>query len=328
MSDTAVRDADVETPKQPGRLRRSWSKHWYAWAFVTPVVITMLVIVAYPLIRGIQLAFTDATEKNMPKKIGDITIEGTYEYVGFDNFVTVLTDPEFWVIFFRTIVWTAVNVSFHYALGLILAIVLNRRLRGRAAYRALLIIPWAIPAFVATYMWKLLMQEPGGLLNEILGIVGLGPVPWLTSTSSGLGGWLFVSCIIVNVWAGVPFMMVAILGGLQSIPAETYEAAEVDGATPWQRFRHVTMPGLQSVSFTVILLGCIWTFNMFPIIYLMAGTGQREDVSILAVEAYRLAFEGARQYAIASTYGVIILSILLVFAMIYRRALRAQGEVW
>lgn len=327
MTDTLLEER-VEPAKPPGRFRRSWDRHWYAWAFVTPVVITMIAIVAYPLLRGIQLAFTNATERNMPKKIGDNTIPATYEFVGLQNFKDVLTDPEFWVIFLRTVVWTAVNVSFHYVLGLILAIVLNRALRGRAAYRAMLIIPWAIPAFVATYMWRLLMQEPGGLLNEILGLVGIGPIPWLTSTSTGLGGWLFVSCIIVNVWAGVPFMMVALLGGLQSIPGDLYEAAEVDGATPWQRFRYVTIPGLRSVSSTVILLGCIWTFNMFPIIYLMAGTGQREDISILAVEAYRLAFEGLRQYAVASTYGVIILSILAVFAVIYRRMLRAQGDVW
>lgn len=308
--------------KPPGRLRHSWNKYWYAWAFVTPVVVVMVLIILWPLIQGILLSFTDATEKNVAKTIGGRTIPATYDFVGLRNYVDVLGSSDFWTIFARTVVWTVINVFFHFTLGLIMALTLNRTLKGRALYRALLIVPWAVPAMVATYMWRLLLTGDG-LVNEMFSWVGIPAVPWLTETT-----WLFISCIIVNIWVGVPFMMVALLGGLQSIPAELYEAAEVDGATPWQRFRNVTMPGLASVASTVVLLGAIWTFNMFAIIYLMAPQGQRGDIATLPVEAYDLAFTGIRQYAVSSTYGALILSILLVFAMFYRKALANQGETW
>ena len=314
--------AQVPETKKPGMLKRSWDKYWYAWAFIAPVVIVMVVIILWPLIQGIFLSFTDASEKNVAQVIGGREIPATYDIVGLKNYVDVLTSSTFWIIFARTVVWTVVNVFFHFTLGMILAIVLNRALRGRALYRALLIVPWAVPAFVSTYMWRLMLTDTG-LVNSIFTAIGLPSVPWLSDTN-----WLFISCILVNIWLGVPFMMVALLGGLQSIPNELYEAAEVDGATPWQRFKYVTVPGLRTVAATVILLGSIWTFNMFAIIYLMASQGQRNDIATLPVYAYDKAFTGIRQYAISSTYGVLILSILLVFAIFYKRALAKQGEVW
>ncbi len=314
--------AQVPEAKKPGRLKRSWDKYWYAWAFIAPVVIVMVVIILWPLIQGIWLSFTDASEKNVAKVIGGRGIAATYDIVGLKNYVDVLTSSTFWIIFARTVVWTVVNVFFHFTLGMILAIVLNRALTGRALYRALLIVPWAVPAFVSTYMWRLMLTDTG-LVNSVFTGIGLPSVPWLSDTN-----WLFISCILVNIWLGVPFMMVALLGGLQSIPNELYEAAEVDGATPWQRFKYVTVPGLRTVAATVILLGSIWTFNMFAIIYLMASQGQRNDIATLPVYAYDKAFTGIRQYAISSTYGVLILSILLVFALFYKRALAKQGEVW
>jgi len=123
-------------------------------------------------------------------------------------------------------------------------------------------------------------------------------------------------------------MMVALLGGLQSVPGELYEAAEMDGATPWQRFLNVTLPSLRPVSASVILLGTIWTFNMFPIIYLMSRGGPGGTTDILVTGAYKAAFEGIRDYSLAATYGVLILSILIVYSMGYRFFLRKQGEVW
>jgi len=137
-----------------------------------------------------------------------------------------------------------------------------------------------------------------------------------------------VAVIVVNVWLGVPFMMVAVLGGLQSIPAELYEASAMDGANPWQQFVNVTLPGLRPVSATVILLGTIWTFNMFPIIFLVSQGGPAGGTEILVTGAFKAAFEGIRNYSLAATYGVMILSILVVYSVGYRFFLRKQGEVW
>lgn len=303
------------------RIRRSLETHWYAWAMVLPVVLVLAVLVGYPLGRGIYLSFTDANEANVARTIGVNHIPATYRFVGLDNYWKVLSGQEghFYSRLTWTVVWTASCVLLHYALGLGLALLLNRKVRFRALYRVLLILPWAVPAFVATFSWRLVFNEKYGVLNAALGRLGLGTVDWLGDTTLQK-----VSAVAVNVWLGVPFMMVAILGGLQAIPGELHEAAEMDGASPWQRFRHVTLPGLRPVSGTVILLGTIWTFNMFQVIYLLIGQGASSDSEILVTYSYRLAFQGVRDYAGSATYGILILSLLLVFAVFYRRMLARQ----
>ncbi|WP_229890724.1 carbohydrate ABC transporter permease [Streptomyces mashuensis] len=288
---------------------------------VLPVVVVLAVLVGYPLGRGIYLSFTDANEANVARTIGVNHIDATYRFVGLDNYWKVLSGQEghFWDRLGWTVVWTASCVFLHYTLGLGLALLLNRKVRFRGLYRVLLILPWAVPAFVATFSWRLMFNEKYGVLNAFLSGLGLDPVDWLGDSTLQK-----VSAVAVNTWLGVPFMMVAILGGLQAIPAELHEAAEMDGASPWQRFRHVTLPGLRSVSGTVILLGTIWTFNMFQVIYLLVGQGASSDSEILVTYSYRLAFQGVRDYAGSATYGILILSLLLVFAVFYRRMLDRQ----
>jgi arabinogalactan oligomer/maltooligosaccharide transport system permease protein len=323
MAATATTDAArAETPP-PGRprsrLRRSWDKYWYAYAMVAPVVVVLGGLIIYPLIRGVILSLTNATTRNIGNpRFGR---PGTYHGVGLDNYTNALSnqDGQFYKVLVRTLVWTGSCVLLHYLIGLGLAVMLNRELRGRTVYRVLLVLPWAVPAFISTFAWRFLFNEQGGLINTALGWVHLGPVTWL-----GQSNLILLSVILVNVWLGIPFMMVALLGGLQSIPAELYEAAEVDGATPWQRFVNVTLPGLRSVSATVILLGTIWTFNMFPVIFLIARNN--DYAQILVTYSYNLFYNG--QLARSATYGVLILSLLVVFASFYRRLLRKQGEVW
>jgi arabinogalactan oligomer / maltooligosaccharide transport system permease protein len=322
MAATTTAAPRAETPpsgRRPGRLRRSWDKYWYAYAMVAPVVIVLGGLIIYPLVRGVLLSLTNATTRN----IGNPRFNrpGTYKSVGLDNYSNVLSnqDGQFYKVLVRTLVWTGSCVLLHYLIGLALAVLLNRELRGRTVYRVLLILPWAVPAFVSAFSWRFLFNEQGGLINTALGWVHIGPVSWL-----GQSNLILASVIVVNVWLGIPFMMVALLGGLQSIPGELYEAAEVDGATPWQRFVNVTLPGLRSVSATVILLGTIWTFNMFPVIFLIARNN--EYAQILVTYSYNLFYNG--QLARSATYGVLILSLLVVFASFYRRLLRKQGEVW
>lgn len=321
-------------PRRPGRLRRSWDKHWYAWVMVAPVVVVLSVLIFYPLVRGILLSFTDLTEANQLAEICTKSITGTeeckpnpnaWQVVGVDNYADVLSGKvgEFWQWLGVTLLWTVGCVVFHYALGLGLAVLLNRQIKGRGLYRVLLILPWAVPAFVSAFAWRFLFNEKFGLINSLLESVGIDRVEWFADWRTAL-----LTAIVANIWLGVPFMMVTLLGGMQTIPGEQYEAAEIDGATPWQRFVNITLPGLRSVSMTVLLLGTIWTFNMFPVIYLVTGGQPAGQTEILVTGAFRAAFEGIRNYSLSSTYGVLILSILLVFSVLYRRALRKQGEVW
>ncbi|KRV46708.1 ABC transporter permease [Wenjunlia vitaminophila] len=317
--------ADHPPPRRTGAwtwLRRSYRRYWYAWAMVLPVVVVLGVLVGYPLGWGVYLSFTDANEMNVAKDIGVNHVPATYDVIGLDNYWHILSGEEgnFYPRLWWTVVWTVSCVFFHYTIGLGLALLLNRRMRFRALYRVLLILPWAVPAFVAAFSWRLMFNSQYGVFNAILTDLGMDPVDWLNGPTSQK-----VAVVMVNVWLGVPFMMVALLGGLQSIPSELHEAAEMDGASAWQRFRHVTLPGLRPVSSTVILLGTIWTFNMFPIIFLMLGQGNSADSEILVTYAYRLAFAGVRDYAGAATYGICILSILLVFSVFYRKAISDES---
>ncbi|GAA1897548.1 sugar ABC transporter permease [Streptomyces sodiiphilus] len=311
----------TDTP--PGRLRRALAPHWYAWSMIAPVVVVIAGIIGYPLARGVWLSLTNANEANVQRNLGATTIEATYEFVGLDNYIDVLTSSHFWDRLGWTTVWTVACVAITFTIGLTLANMLNRKVTGRTAYRIALILPWGVPAFVSVFAWRLLFNG-NGIFNSVLQGNGFEAIRWLENPF-----WAKFSVISVNVWLGVPFMLVAMLGALQSIPEEQYEAAEMDGAGAWQRFWYITLPGVRSVASTVILLSTIWTFNMFPVIFLLTQGGPYGTSEILVTEAFRIGFtHSPRDFAGSATWGVIILLLLSVFAVIYRRSLRKQGEVW
>jgi arabinogalactan oligomer/maltooligosaccharide transport system permease protein len=280
---------------------------------MAPVLLVMAVIVFYPLAIGLFQTFTDISSTNQGTRFKP----PSWEWVGLQNYIDILTgkDTKFYPVLAWTIVWTVVNVFFHYTIGLALALTLNQRFRGRTAYRLLLLLPWAVPAYITAIAWLFMFNGEYGLLNNVLGAFGIPRVPWLSTFP-----WYYVMPIIVNVWLGIPFMMVTLLGGLQSIPGDLYEAAQMDGASRTQSFWNITLPQLRSVSTTVILLGCIWTFNIFVVIFFITGGGPGGKTDILVTYTYN-AFQ-LGQYSIAATYGVIIFSLLLVFSTLYRRLAR------
>jgi arabinogalactan oligomer/maltooligosaccharide transport system permease protein len=310
--------------RSPGRTRRTLTNFWYAWAMIAPVVAVVVAIIGWPLVRGIYLSLTDADETNVERTIGVNTIEASYDWVGLENYREILADSVFWDRLGWTVLWTVSCVGITFLLGLGLSIMLNRRFRGRTLYRMALILPWAIPAFVSVFAWRMLYNERNGILNTVLDDRGLAGIAWLSDPV-----WAKVAVVAVNVWLGVPFMLIAMLGALQSIPLDLYEAAEMDGANAWQRFWNITLPGVRSVSMTVVLISTIWTFNMFPVIFLLTRGGPAGETDILVTEAFNLAFIRApRDFAESATWGVLILLLLVLFAIAYRRALRRQGEVW
>jgi arabinogalactan oligomer/maltooligosaccharide transport system permease protein len=289
------------------------SRGWIAWAFMTPVLLVMALIVFYPLLVGVFQTFTNIDATNQGTRFKP----PTWEFVGLQNYIDILTgeSTKFYPVLVWTVIWTVVNVFFHYTIGLALALALNQRFRGRTAYRLILLLPWAVPAYITAISWLFIFNGEYGLLNNILGVFGLPSVSWLSTWP-----WYYIMPIIVNVWLGIPFMMVVLLGGLQSIPGDLYEAAQMDGASPTQSFWNITLPQLKSVSTTVILLGCIWTFNIFVVIFFITGGGPGGKTEILVTYTYNGFTLG--QYAIAATYGVLIFSLLLVFSSIYRRLAR------
>lgn len=273
------------------------------YLFIAPAFIVMAIMVFYPLGYGFWLSLTNMSLKTF-KNPG---------FVGLQNYIRVFQDPEVLATFTRTIIWTFVNVFFHVTIGLFLAILLNRKLPGKSILRVLLIIPWAMPQYIAALTWKGMFNQNFGAINLMLGWFGVENLPWLSDPKL-----TFYAAIITNIWLGFPFMMMITLGGLQSIPSDLYEAADIDGASPWRKFKDITLPLLKPTLTPAIILGTIWTFNMLNIIIILAGGYGNKETQILVTDVYRLAFNFYR-YGFAAAYSVLIFLFLLVFSVIYVR---------
>lgn len=302
--------------KKDNLLKRV-SRSWVVYLFLLPAFASMGLVVLYPLLKGIYFSFTDIDQYNM----GSVFAPSSYEWVGLENYIEVLfdEDTDLFKVLTQTMIWTVVNVFCHFSLGLIFALLLNHAFKGRSVYRLLLMVPWAVPAYVAAFSWRWMYNSEYGLFNHVLRFLGLDTVNWLSDPF-----WAMFAAISTNVWIGYPFMMVSLLAGLKNIPSNLYEAAMIDGANKVQQFFQITLPMLKPVAFSVTLLGFVWTFNMFPIIYLVTGGGPSGKTEILATYAYREAFENWN-LAGASTYGVLILSILIVLSGFYSKATKYTG---
>lgn len=241
-------------------------------------------------------------------------------YVGLHNFWLILTarggpllaNGSFYLVLLTTVAWTLINVFFHLALGVIFGTLLARpTLRFKAIYRVLLIVPWAVPNYVTALAWKGMFHQQYGAvaalqlkLAEVFGL-SLEPINWFSRFSTA-----FTANIATNVWLGFPFMMVVTIAALTSVPKDVLEAAKVDGATRWQRFRLVTLPIIRPNMLPAVVLGAVWTFNMFNVVFLVSGGEPDGSTEILVSEAYRWAFTRGAQYGYAAAYAVLIFLLL------------------
>ena len=280
--------------------------------YIAPALAALAVLTFYPVFYGFYLSLTDASQT----KLGDES------FIGLANFIEVFTAEGFLQVTVFTLVWTLTNVIAHIVIGLFLALILNdKRIRGRVAYRTIMLLPWAIPSYISVLIWRGVF-EPGGLLNDLLGTD-------LNLLADPTGAQIVV--ILVNIWLGVPFMMMSLSGALQSIPREMYEAAEVDGVSDWDQFRHLTLPNLKSALVPLSLLGFIWTFNMFNVIYLMTAGGPNltygpGSTDILITYVYDVAFING-QYGLAAAWSVVIFAMLVVFSWRYMKQTNATEAV-
>lgn len=294
------------------------NQHSLAFLLLLPGIIAVTFFVVFPIGWDVVLSFTNMNLYHIDN----------YTFVGFRNYGNVfqgaiLHKYGFWEIFLRTIEWTVINVSISVTLGLGLALLLNRKMRLGALYRALLIIPWALPQVIAVLAIRGAdFDEEFGLVNILLGHLHLGPYPWRTD-----GSWLFTSAIITNIWLGIPFMMFILLGALQSISDEFYEAASIDGASWFQQFRKVTLPMIQPVMTPAIVLSVIWTFNNVNVIYLMSNSQIPEEAHILVTAIYSAGFQFYR-YGFGAAFAVVVFLILFVFSAIYIRVNRASQALY
>ena len=282
---------------------------------ITPAILFVALLVVFPFFFELRLAFSNLNLYTIGRWIQgeDLGV------VGFDNFLNVFTSSPlqtatFWELLGRTVIWTVINISFHVALGLGLALLLNRPIRGRALYRMILIIPWSIPQVVAVLAWRGEFHPQFGMVNQLLSLMNLPTYNWWSDPIP-----IFVSCCIVNIWLGIPFMMIVFLGGLQSIPKSLYEAAQIDGANPLTQFFEITLPMLKPVVVPSITLGTIWTFNNINVIYLMTGQdGGNESADILVSALYKSAFTYSR-YSFSAAFALVIFAILMAVTVFWMR---------
>ncbi|MBK3626952.1 sugar ABC transporter permease [Streptomyces sp. MBT49] len=268
-----------------------------AWFLVLPALIPVLVLSVGPLLYGILLAFTDAQSgRTEPTR-----------WIGALNFSDLLHDTLFWDSFRIGLVW-AVGVTVpQFLLALGLALLLNEDLRLRPLARALAIVPWAMPEVVVAVMWRLVYDPDAGILNETVRDLGLGDGrDWL----SGLGTAL-PAVIVVGVWAGMPQTTVALLAGLQNTPRELHEAAAVDGAGAWRRFRAVTWPALRPIALAITALNLIWNFNSFALVYVLTNGGPGGRTRLPMLFAYEEAFRYG-QFGYAAAMGCVMVAVVSV----------------
>jgi arabinogalactan oligomer/maltooligosaccharide transport system permease protein len=292
------------------------SKQFIAF-LVIPSFALLAAVVFYPFLYNLLLAFG-----NM-----NLTKIRDWQFIGLRQFVKIFTEPsqpDFYAVFGKTIIWTVVNVSFHVVLGVFLALLLNQKIRGKAIYRTLLILPWAIPQYIVALTWRGMFNYEYGSINAILTrYLSLPAVEWLRSPTEA-----FLACIITNVWLGFPFMMVVALGALQSIPHELYEAAEIDGASSWHKLKTITIPLIKPVMIPAITLGIVWTFNNLNIVWLVSNGGEPSDnTHILVSFVYKAAFN-YYSFSYAAALSLVIFLLLFVFSTVFMRQSKATEAAY
>ncbi|MSP25276.1 MAG: extracellular solute-binding protein [Myxococcales bacterium] len=295
----------ARSPEFRARLRESRP----AYGYVAHAVVAVGLLVFVPLIAGAALSVT----------AGGF---GEERYVGLAHFISILTARgrpllsagSFYVVLLVTVAWTIVNVGLHLAIGMALGVLLSRpTLRFRALYRVLLIVPWAVPSYVTALAWKGMFHRQFGavtaLVDTLASALGVSfqPIDWFSRFSTA-----FAANLVTNVWLGFPFMMVVTLAALTNVPKDVLEAAEIDGASRWQRFRLVTLPIIKPTMLPAATLGAVWTFNMFNVVFLVSGGEPDGQTDTLVSEAYRWAFTRQAQVGYAAAYAVLI--FLLLFA--------------
>ena len=282
---------------------------------LAPALLVILAVVAFPFLFNVVLSLSNANLYHIRD----------WRLIGFSQYLSVFKQELFWSILLKTVIWTLVNIIFHVVIGVFLAVVLHQKfIRGKSAWRVALILPWALPQYISALTWRGMFNYEYGAVNLLITkYLHLSPVQWLTSPFEA-----FLAVIITNIWLGFPFMMVIALGGLQSIPDELYEAADVDGASKWFQFWNITAPLLRPVMIPAITLGIVWTFNNINVVWLVSNMGEPADSThILVSYVYKAAFNMYR-FGWAAALSVVIFAILFVCAQVFLKNTRATQPVY
>ena len=290
--------AGAATSAKKRRFRLS--DGWFAWLLILPAILFIAIIVAWPLVETVRLSFTDARIKGE-------------SYVGFENYRDLIDSRKFRATIVRTFYWMFLSVAAKLVMGLIGATLLNAAVPGRALFRVLVMPPWVIPVAIGMIGWLWLYNGHFGLLAGAGQWIGFldGPFEFLAYKQSA-----FYSAVVAEVWVGTPMVTLFLLAAMQGVPKDLYEAAWVDGASRWYRFRRITIPQIMPVMVSMALLSAIWTFNSFEIIWILTEGGPRGATTTLIVDTYKVAI-GNFKFGEGAARAVIIVILLAAFSGIY-----------
>ncbi len=275
----------------------------FPYALISPAMAVTVLIIFIPIIEtSVMSLFNYIIWKPQDNR-----------FVGLANYLAALKDPVFWISARNTAIWVVGTILLQLALGFLTALLLNRSFWWRGIARSLILVPWVTPSVITALMWRWMYDGNNGVINDLLVRVGILQTyfPWLANNSTALG-----AIMVALMWQGFPFFAIMILAGLQAIPGTLYEAAEVDGASVWQKFSRITLPMLVPVLFTAILLRIIWVANSMDVIYVMTGGGPGYSTHTLPLYAFVRAYK-ALDFGYASTVAIYLTVLLVAFVAVY-----------
>lgn len=272
------------------------------WIFVLPAMVIVGALLIYPIFSSLYYSMTT---KHL--------IRPVYDFIGLANYQDVLTDPDFFVAFLHSIIWTIASLAGQIFIGFTAALCVNRVKHLKGVYRTLMIIPWAFPSIVIALSWKWILNGVSGFLPNLLVNLGIcGELPQFLSDSS----MVFITLVLINIWFGAPMIMINVLSALQTIPQDQYEAAQIDGASKGQQFWHITVPHIKVVVGLLVVLRTIWIFNNFDIIYLLTGGGPADKTMTVPIYAYNMGW-GTKMLGKSSAVTILLLLFLLLVCFVY-----------
>ncbi|WP_084485547.1 carbohydrate ABC transporter permease [Humibacter albus] len=316
MTSLHVEAAEARSRPRPGGGRsrsRNRTLHYLTrWLFVAPAIIFVLVFFGYPIVQNVVMSLQDYTTATF--------YTGIAPWVGFENYAKVFGNPLFWTTVINTLLFTVGSIVFQFGIGMALALFFKRHFPLSGFLRSLLLLPWLLPLIASAAVWKWILDQGSGALNQFLGLFGVQPVPWLVSPSLAL-----IAVIGVNIWLGIPFNTTILYSGLQAVPGELYEAAALDGAVGWKAFWHITWPSIRSVVSVVIVLGVVYTLKVVDIILGLTGGGPANSTQTLATWAYQNSFV---QFLFGQGAAIsnVLIAVSLVFSLAYLYMTRKEVD--
>lgn len=296
------------TTRRAPRRRRASGSALVRYGFIAPAALYLALFFGYPIVKNFVMSFQEYTSATF--------FSGEAPFVGLTNYRAVLADPIFTKALVNTGIFTVVSIAGQFVIGMAIALFFRKSFPLSGVLRSMLLLPWLLPMIVSAAIWRWILEQDSGILNQFLSAVGLisSPIPWLTSSDTAL-----IAVVMVNIWLGIPFNVVLLYSGLQAIPEELYEAGEIDGATGWSAFRHLTMPLLRPVVSVVLLLGVIYTIKVLDLILGLTGGGPANATQTIATRSYEMSFIEF-DFGQGAALGNVLIVIALLFSVIYLRA--------